>query len=92
LFIALEIRRVVARAATETGYRDPLVGFASAGDLRFDELRRVVHSAHLLPGARSGGQGRNLWQMFYWAVRVRLGGLREIGIVSDSLFLRGGGA
>jgi len=51
------ILRDVAQAGTVTGYREPLVGFAPAGDPRFGELRRLV-PAHLspeemLPGARS---------------------------------------
>jgi epoxyqueuosine reductase len=39
----------VARSATVTGYREPLVGFASATDPRFDELRHIVEPTHLLP-------------------------------------------
>jgi epoxyqueuosine reductase len=51
------IVRDVAEAGGVTGYRAPLVGFASATDPRFDELRRIL-PAHLspeqmLPGARS---------------------------------------
>jgi epoxyqueuosine reductase len=51
------IVRDVARSGTATGYRQPLVGFASAANPRFDELRRIL-PAHLspeqmLPGARS---------------------------------------
>ncbi len=51
------IIRGVANAGTFTGYREPLVGFASAFDPRFDELRRVLPT-HLTPqqmlrGARS---------------------------------------
>jgi epoxyqueuosine reductase len=57
-FIALAIRQLAAEAGTSTQYREPLVGFASADDPRFAELRRVVHPTHmlpcdLLPGARS---------------------------------------
>jgi epoxyqueuosine reductase len=49
--------RDAAGAGGVTGYREPLVGFASAVDPRFDELRRIL-PAHLspeqmLPGARS---------------------------------------
>jgi len=48
----------VAEAATETRYRQPLVGFADAADPRFAELQRVVWAGHklpadILPGARS---------------------------------------
>lgn len=48
----------VTEASTATEYREPLVGFASAGDPRFADLRHVVHPTHmlpqdLLPGARS---------------------------------------
>jgi epoxyqueuosine reductase len=44
------IRRLVAGANATTEYREPLVGFASAGDPRFVELQRAVHPTHLLPG------------------------------------------
>lgn len=55
--IVQTIMRDVAEAGSATGYREPLVGFASAGDPRFEELRRIV-PAHLspeqmLPGART---------------------------------------
>mgnify|MGYP000753652797 CR=1 FL=1 len=51
------IRRVVARAGTVTTYREPLVGFVSAGHPQFADLRRVAEPTHmlpqdLLPGAR----------------------------------------
>jgi epoxyqueuosine reductase len=42
------IRRDVAQAGTVTGYREPLVGFASADDPRFEDLRRIVPT-HLSP-------------------------------------------
>jgi epoxyqueuosine reductase len=56
--ITATVHRQVAGAGTVTEYREPLVGFASAGDPRFPDLRRVVHPTHmlpqdLLPGARS---------------------------------------
>lgn len=55
--IAASVQREVAEADTRTEYREPLVGFASAADPRFLELRRIVHATHmlpqdLLPGAR----------------------------------------
>jgi epoxyqueuosine reductase len=49
--------RDVAGAGGVTGYRAPLVGFASAADPRFEELRRILPShlspEEMLPGARS---------------------------------------
>jgi epoxyqueuosine reductase len=56
--ITATVRRQVTGAGTVTEYREPLVGFASASDPRFLDLRRVVHPTHmlpqdLLPGARS---------------------------------------
>ena len=52
------IVRDVAQSGAITGYREPLVGFASAADPRFRDLRRIVEPTHLmpeemLPGARS---------------------------------------
>jgi epoxyqueuosine reductase len=52
------IRSDLAEVKLATEYREPLVGFASAKDPRFPELRRVVDPAHsmpdeLLPGAQS---------------------------------------
>lgn len=52
------VRQQVSEAGTTTEYRDPLVGFASASDPQFSDLKRVVHPTHmlpsdLLPGARS---------------------------------------
>ena len=51
------IRRQVAEAGTLTAYRDPLIGFASANDPRFRDLRAAVPShrlpEELLPGART---------------------------------------
>jgi len=57
-FITTTIRRQVAEAGTVTDYRESLVGFAAADDLRFSELRCVAEPTHLLPqdllpGARS---------------------------------------
>ncbi len=52
------VRGEVVEADTETHYREPLVGFAAADDVRWAELRRVVTPVHmlpqeLLPGAQS---------------------------------------
>jgi epoxyqueuosine reductase len=52
------VENQVARAATITRYRQPLVGYVSAGDSRFRELRHLVspnhrHPRDLLPSARS---------------------------------------
>jgi epoxyqueuosine reductase QueG len=52
------IRQQVQEAEGVTAYREPLIGFASAHDPRFLELREVVHPSHmmpqdLLPGASS---------------------------------------
>jgi epoxyqueuosine reductase QueG len=56
--IGANIRHIVAGAETTTRYREPLVGFVSADDPRFLELRRLAGPAHqlpqdLLPGARA---------------------------------------
>lgn len=56
--ITATVIRLVAEAGTQTTYRQPLVGFASADDPRFRELRSVVDPSHmlptdLLPGAQS---------------------------------------
>ena len=51
------IRRLVGEAGTVTAYREPLVGFASADDPRFEGLRDTVPGHRLpqdlLPGART---------------------------------------
>ena len=52
------IKRQVNEAETVTEYREPLVGFAAAGDPRFADLRRVAAPTHMvpedmLPGAQS---------------------------------------
>ncbi len=57
-FVVESIRREVANSGNVTEYREPLVGFASAADPRFAELRRIVEPTHFLPeemlsGARS---------------------------------------
>jgi len=49
-FIATFVRREVAKAGTETRYRQPLVGFADAADPRFLQLREIAEPTHLLPG------------------------------------------
>jgi epoxyqueuosine reductase QueG len=56
--IITHIREQVPKAGTVTEYREPLVGFASADDPRFAELRSVAEPTHmlpqdLLPGART---------------------------------------
>lgn len=52
------IRQQVSDAATETGYREPLVAFAAASNPGFAKLRQLATPEHmlptdLLPGARS---------------------------------------
>lgn len=52
------VRREVAQSGGATAYRTPLVGFASASDPRFADLRRIVEPTHylpeeMLPGART---------------------------------------
>ena len=56
--IAATVRQKVLDADVETEYRQTLVGFVSADDPRFRELRSVAEPTHLqpedlLPGARS---------------------------------------
>ncbi len=46
------------RRGVETTWRDPLVGFASAEDPRFDQFKEIIQSTHttpleILPGAKS---------------------------------------
>lgn len=43
------IRDVVSDSNTTTVYRQPLVGFASAEDKRFQELPNYAHPQHLMP-------------------------------------------
>lgn len=43
------IKRQVFEADTVTEYREPLVGFAAAGDPRFADLRRVAAPTHMVP-------------------------------------------
>lgn len=57
-FITSFVRDEVSQAETVTRYRQPLVGFADAGDPRFHQLRAIADPTHLqpddlLPGARS---------------------------------------
>ena len=51
--LAEEIRQVirdgVSKAGMATEYREPLVGFARAGDQRFRSLRPTVSPVHLMP-------------------------------------------
>lgn len=49
-FIESFVRDQVNRAETRTDYREPLVGFASADDPRFPQLRAIAGPSHLLPG------------------------------------------
>lgn len=56
--ITATIKRLVADSNTLTRYREALVGFVSAGDVRFGELTNLADAGHLmphhlLPGARS---------------------------------------
>lgn len=48
--IEKQIKEMVSRAKTETPYREPLVGFASALDPLFKELQKIIGPHHLLPG------------------------------------------
>jgi len=48
-FITELIVQQVAHAGTTTEYRQPLVGFASAKDPRFHQLRSIVEPTHFLP-------------------------------------------
>lgn len=43
------VREGVARADTQTAYRVPLIGFASAADPRFRQLQQLAEATHLLP-------------------------------------------
>ena len=43
------IRHCVTTAGTATEYREPLIGFARADDVRFRELRSAVSPIHLMP-------------------------------------------
>ncbi|MEA3375499.1 MAG: epoxyqueuosine reductase [Chloroflexota bacterium] len=49
-FIDSFVREQVDRAKTRTRYRTPLLGFATADDPRFPQLRAVAEPTHLLPG------------------------------------------
>jgi hypothetical protein len=44
-----EVAAAGAAAETVTQYREPLVGFASAGDPRFRYLREAFSPVHLMP-------------------------------------------
>jgi epoxyqueuosine reductase QueG len=57
-FIVSTIHQEVKSASTTTRFREPIIGFATADDPRFSELRHVVDPNHhspenILPGARS---------------------------------------
>jgi epoxyqueuosine reductase len=43
------IKAATANSRTETQYREPLIGFASAGDPIFDEMRLIIGSHQLNP-------------------------------------------
>lgn len=56
-WISATVHQTVAEAETVTGYRQPLVGFASANDPRFTKLSELVHPSHVLPrGLLPGAQ------------------------------------
>jgi len=48
-FIEENICKIVENASAVTKFRKPLVGFASASDKRFDELKETAHPGHLSP-------------------------------------------
>ena len=57
-YLESTIQEKVAKAATITHFRQPLIGFASVGDPRFTQLQEMIHPSHklpedLLPSARS---------------------------------------
>jgi epoxyqueuosine reductase QueG len=43
------IKAVAANPGTETRYREPVVGYASADDPIFDEMKKIIGSHHLHP-------------------------------------------
>jgi len=43
------IKEAVASPGTETRYREPLVGYASASDPIFDDMKKIIGPHHLLP-------------------------------------------
>jgi epoxyqueuosine reductase len=53
--IEQQIKEIVAQAQAETPYREPLVGFASAQDPLFKELKEIIGPHHLLPGEMLAG-------------------------------------
>jgi epoxyqueuosine reductase QueG len=57
-FIPWFVQDQINGAQTQTGYREPLIGFADADDPRFPQLRAIAEPTHalpkdLLPAARS---------------------------------------
>jgi epoxyqueuosine reductase len=48
-FIIDTVRQCASEVNTTTRYREPLVGFASAGDPRFDALDSLIGALHQLP-------------------------------------------
>ncbi len=43
------IKEAAANPGTETRYREPLVGYASASDPIFDEMKKIIGPHHLHP-------------------------------------------
>lgn len=43
------IKEAVASPGTETRYREPLIGYASANDPIFDDMKKIIGPHHLLP-------------------------------------------
>lgn len=43
------IKEAVASPGTETRYREPLIGYASASDPIFDDMKKIIGPHHLLP-------------------------------------------
>ena len=43
------IKEAAANPGTETRYREPLVGYASASDPIFDEMKEIIGPYHLHP-------------------------------------------
>ena len=43
------VKEAVASTCTETRYREPLIGYASASDPIFDEMKKIIGTHHLHP-------------------------------------------
>ena len=80
------IREAVAAAAaganTVTQYREPLVGFANAKDLRFRYLREAVSPIHLMPEEMVPGARTVLSFFLPFAPRVVEANARERKLVA----------